>query len=306
VGIGYSMIGAVFWFLMGYAIYRARDFRLSRTLWRGVRFDQRGNAWVYALKRFLWSIAMVLTLGLIYPWMASSLWRYRYNNSWYGDRQWQWTGSWKTIAGPYYLIYFLIVAAFVAAFVAVGASPLVYYEGIYLPNPAGLGWMLGAGVIAFLGWFYFRAREATRMFSQVRIGAAQATVKVRARALFGQFVAYVLALIGSTIALSIAGGALAGIIFASGGSTSGTSGNIFVDIASGGWLTIIGLIVAYLAGIAVFALMSEVFLGFGYWMLVARGATISNADSLGSVRATDEDLSLAGEGLADALNVGAY
>src|SRR3569623_52985 len=50
---GYAAIGAIVWFLMGYAIYRARDFRLSRTLWRGVRFDVRGNAWAYALRRFL-------------------------------------------------------------------------------------------------------------------------------------------------------------------------------------------------------------------------------------------------------------
>ena len=52
--------------------------------------------------------------------------------------------------------------------------------------------------------------------------------------------------------------------------------------------------------------MGEVFLGYGYWMLVARGATISNIDSLRTVRATGEDRALAGEGLADALNVGAY
>ena len=40
--------------------------------------------------------------------------------------------------------------------------------------------------------------------------------------------------------------------------------------------------------------------------LVARGAIITNADSLMTVRATAEDHTLHGEGLADALNVGAY
>src|SRR5690349_1771204 len=85
--IGYAAIGAAVWFLSGYAIYRARDFRLSRTLWRGIRLDQRGNAWAYALRRFLWSILMVPTLGLVYPWMCSNLWRYRYRHTWYGDRK---------------------------------------------------------------------------------------------------------------------------------------------------------------------------------------------------------------------------
>jgi hypothetical protein len=49
-----------------------------------------------------------------------------------------------------------------------------------------------------------------------------------------------------------------------------------------------------------------VFLGFGFWRLVAQGARISGLETLSSVRARDEDRALGGEGLADALNVGAY
>src|SRR5690349_10157379 len=48
--IGYAVVACVVWYLMGYAIYRARDFRLSRTLWRGIRFDLRGNAFAYGLR----------------------------------------------------------------------------------------------------------------------------------------------------------------------------------------------------------------------------------------------------------------
>ena len=66
------------------------------------------------------------------------------------------------------------------------------------------------------------------------------------------------------------------------------------------------VVLGYLVVLATLALLGEVILGYGYWMLVARGAIITNADSLTSVRATAEDLALHGEGLADALNVGAY
>ena len=31
-----------------YAVYRARRYRLSRTVYRGVRFHQEGSAWRYA------------------------------------------------------------------------------------------------------------------------------------------------------------------------------------------------------------------------------------------------------------------
>ena len=42
---------------------------------------------------------MVLTLGLIYPWMGSSLWRYRWRNTWYGDRHFEIAGNWRAFAG---------------------------------------------------------------------------------------------------------------------------------------------------------------------------------------------------------------
>lgn len=302
-GIGYGIIAAVLWFLSGYAIYRGRDFRLSRTLWRGIRFNQHGSAWRYALMRFLWSIAMVLTLGLIYPFMCASLWRYRYHHTWYGDRRFAWHGSWKTMAGPFYRLYGLVVALVVGSLVALGAMPTVDANGIAMPSPlAWLGFILAA-VVVFLGWFYYRAREASRMFSEVSIGDARATVRVRARALFGQFMLYSLALTCMMLGLAIVAGMLAMTLF----------GNIFagggIDIAraaQSGWVAIGAVILGYLAFIATFALVGEVFLDYGYWMLVARGATISNADSLRTVRATTEDKALAGEGLADALNVGAY
>ncbi len=305
---GYLAVFVVIWFFMGYAIYRARDFRLSRTLWRGIRFNQHGNAWNYAIRRFLWSLAVIATLGLIYPFMAANLWRYRYNNTWYGDRQFRWTGTWKTIAGPYYIIYALLFLSTIAALAVVGMSPMTLTPAGLIPSPEAFLGFLVVALLAFLAWFYFRSREATRMFSEVRLGEARATVKVRARSLFGQFLLYLLALIGAGALVSIVIGSIVASMFAS-AFTGGGSGSVAVDIAriaQSGWLNTLLLIFSYLASVAVFVLMGEVFLGYGYWMLVARGATISNADSLKTVRASGEDRALAGEGLADALNVGAY
>jgi uncharacterized membrane protein YjgN (DUF898 family) len=307
--IGYGFIAVVLWFLSGYAIYRARDFRLSRTLWRGIRFNQHGNAWAYALRRFLWSLLMVVTLGLVYPAMCANLWRYRYTHSWYGDRQFRWTGTWKTIAGPYYRMYAVLAVVAVGTLGFIGANAPGGNEGaIALVITLGV---FVFSLIAGLAWFYWRSREATRMFSEVWIGDAKAAVKVRARSLFGQFVIYVLALIGVSILLSAIAGVLTAGMFTSALSnaqlTSGeTTGEQFASILRTSWSTIALLIGGYLVGLAAFALIGEVFLGFGYWMLVARGATISNADTLKTVRATAEDRALAGEGLADALNVGAY
>ncbi len=304
---GYAIIAAVIWFLMGYAIYRARDFRLSRTLWRGIRFNQHGNAWAYALRRFLWSIAMIATLGLLYPAMASSLWRYRFDNTWYGDRQFRWTGTWKTLAAPYYISYFAIAAAIGVGLAVAAATPSVYVDGVALPGPASWLSIILAALAVLLCWFYYRSREASRMFSAVQLGESRAIVKVRARALLGQFFLYVLALSGAALLmLAVAGILLAGLI---GETASGIEGNFAVDLAQfarSSWVVVAGLILGYLVIFGCFALLGEVFLGYGYWMLVARGASFTQADSLASVRASGEDRAIGGEGLADALNVGAY
>jgi len=150
VVVGYGVVAALFWFLFGYASYRGRDFRLSRTLWRGIRFDQKGNAWAYATRQFLWSLLVVVTAGLAYPFMSADLWRYRYTNTWYGDRQFSFTGSWRTIAGPFYRAY-ATVAILVGAALGVGFLT----EGRALALVPLLAIILGFG-----GFFYYRAREA--------------------------------------------------------------------------------------------------------------------------------------------------
>jgi hypothetical protein len=53
-------------------------------------------------------------------------------------------------------------------------------------------------------------------------------------------------------------------------------------------------------------MLAELILSFGWWKMLARGSSISNPDSLRTVQATAEDKALIGQGLADALNVGAY
>ena len=291
VVFGYAAVGVTLWFLSGYAIYRGRDFRLSRTLWRGIRFNQHGNAWAYALRRFGWSTLMVLTLGLAYPFMAASLWRYRYGHTWYGDRQCHWTGSWRTIARPFYTVY-LIVGGLVAGGVFVGLPiPLTVLAGI---------------VAAGIGWFYFRSREATRMFSSVRLGEASLSVTVRARDLFGQFVVYCISLAAALLALGIASAIIAGLFFGEALFQGGAQSAELARLLQSGWGPAAVMVLGYLSVASCFALLGEVFLDCGYWMAVARGATIANPDSLRSVRATAEDGALVGEGLADALNVGAY
>ncbi len=306
--LGYAAVGAILWFLSGYAIYRARDFRLSRTLWRGIRFDQRGNSWAYALRRFLWSLLMLITLGLVYPFMAGSLWKYRYNNTWYGDRRFHIAGTWRLISARYYFAYFLnfvliagtlIYGISAHAFLLVGETPV--------PDVTLSAVILFDLAILTLSICSYRAREISRMLSTVSIGEARLSVSIRGRVLFGQIVLYGLAFVGvllvfGLIILVLAVTLLAGVA-ASGAPPDAA---MFARLLQSGWVNVVLIVLTYLALVSSFALMAEVIMGYGFWALLARGTTISNADSLRSVRGSSEDPSLIGEGLADALNVGAY
>ena len=306
--IGYAAIAAFVWFLAGYAIYRARDFRLSRTLWRGIRFDLKGNAWAYALRRFLWSIAMIFTLGLVYPWMASSLWRYRWRHTWYGDRQIEISGNWRAFAGPYYGAYFLDVLAIgaTAGWIGIGKD-FIQVNGVAVPGPIGLLLCLACVLIFAFTLALYRTRAASRMLSTVSLGDAKLTLRIGTGALFGQFVTYVLAVAALLIVLAMTALiAIGGIYAAAAAKGDAPDGEALVSTFQSGTLNVALLIGIYLIVLGAFGLLAEVILSFGWWRLLARGAEISNPDSLRSVRATAEDRAIVGQGLADALNVGAY
>ena len=306
--IGYAVVACVVWYLMGYAIYRARDFRLSRTLWRGIRFDLRGNALMYGLRRFFWSILNILTLGLIYPWMGSSLWRYRWSNTWYGDRKFEIAGNWKTIAGPYYSAYVLNVLAIGATFGWITTTKDFFSVGtMFVPVPIGLALCAACVLVLSFSLAFYRTRVTAGMLSTVSVGDAKLSVKIGTGALFGLFVIYVFAVLAVLVALGLTALIALGGVYAAasaGGQTPDT--DTIVSMFSSGTTNVVLLIIAYLVILGAFGMLAELILSFGWWKMLARGSSISNPDSLRTVQATAEDKALIGQGLADALNVGTY
>ena len=94
IGQASGVVGFAALFVLGqYAIYRARRYRLTRTIYRGLRFHQEGSAWAYALRAIAWWIATVLTLGLAYPFQLASLERFKMRNTYYGDLAGHFAGS---------------------------------------------------------------------------------------------------------------------------------------------------------------------------------------------------------------------
>ena len=80
-------------FVIGFALYRTRRYRLSRTVWRGIRGAQTGSAVVYARMYLGYALLTALTLGFFWPFMNIKLASYRLNHTWFGDRRLVFEGS---------------------------------------------------------------------------------------------------------------------------------------------------------------------------------------------------------------------
>lgn len=301
---GYGLVAVLVWFLYGYAQYRARDFRLSRTLWRGIRFDQGGSAWRYGIRRFFWSLLNVVTLGLAYPFMAASLWRYRYGNSFYGDRQFRFAGSWRQLALPYYLTWaFVAVMAMVALVIANEAK---LFEQPLEADASAYGNLLLLALAGLVLATVYRAAEMTRMFSAVQLGEARLALRLSALRLLGQYLLFAFALGAAYLVLALGGFVVLGLVAPEAFAGSGFDLDVLMASIQSSVVTLLAIVTGYLLVLAAFIFVSELVLGYGFWHLVAQGASVSGLDSLDDVTARAEDKALAGEGLADALNVGGY
>lgn len=302
--LGYGFVAVLVWFLHGYAIYRARDFRLSRTLWRGIRFDQTGSAVGYGMRRFFWSLANVLTLGLLYPFMAVNLWSYRYRNSWYGDRAFGFTGSWKQLAPVYYPLWGVVAG--LAAFALVVTEEGNIFDAPLEASGVDYVFLALAGFAILVFVTLYRAIEMTRMYSSVRLGAARLTLRLSVWSLLGQYLLFLVAL--ALVYLVLALGGLLVLTTVAGEAFAGGEVDFAILMRSmqSSLVTLLAIVSGYLLLFGAFTFVSELVLGFGFWRLVARNASVAGLDGLATVRARSEDKSLAGEGLADALNVGGY
>ncbi|MGY3450317.1 DUF898 family protein [Bradyrhizobium sp. USDA 4353] len=87
-----------------FAIYRARRYRLTRTVWRGIRFWMDGSGWAYAGRAMLWTLLAIVTLGIAWPWRTAALERYKMRHSHYGNLQGDFEGrGWDLFKQVWYL-----------------------------------------------------------------------------------------------------------------------------------------------------------------------------------------------------------
>lgn len=76
--------GLFFVLFIEFARYRGRRYRVTRTIWRGIRFGMGGSGWSYAWRSLLWTAFASLTIGFAWGWRQAALERFKMRHLTYG------------------------------------------------------------------------------------------------------------------------------------------------------------------------------------------------------------------------------
>lgn len=111
--------------------YAARRYRMSRTLWRGIRFRQAGSAWRYIGHAALGLVLCVITLGFYFPYFQTRLLRYEMENLRFGTARFRFTGRGGELFRRFVACWFLGWLLYVVQVaVLVGVFLLLIQAGI--------------------------------------------------------------------------------------------------------------------------------------------------------------------------------
>lgn len=298
----------LFLYLFGqFAIYRARRYRLSRTIWRGVRFWMTGSGWAYAWRALLWGLLTAVTLGLALPWRDAALERYKMRHSHYGSAPGRFEGTgWEFFKRGWW-IWLIGMAMLAATVAAVGIPAAIAAQSESRANAMNMMIWVALGLaVAFLlaivamPFLYgaFKAVQWKWWAEGIRFGEVKAASTLRP----GQLIGLYWAVIGWSMLFStIFGMFVTAVTAVASGGFAGEMENIANSpamIATG--------IAGYLLMIIAINVVIRLYLNHDIWQRVVRSISLTGLDSVRHVEVRGELASALGEGIADGLDVGGF
>jgi uncharacterized membrane protein YjgN (DUF898 family) len=297
-----------------FAVYRARRYRLTRTVYRGIRFHQTGSAWRYAVCALFWWAMIGVTLGLAYPFAQASLERFKLRNTYYGDLQGHFVGSGLRLLFRGVLFWVIVVVPFLAGMMS-AIGEIDWSALAETMTRGGDDWAariesanIGAAVsVAVIGvtWSIITAALLYPLFqamvlrwwmSGLRFGSLTVTSRLRTGAVYAVYLRFmwIALLAGAVIAIAAAiGFALTAIL----GTASGTG-------AATQLLATAVAIGSYVAVALAYSTIYQATVRLRLWKSCVESLEFSGLEALDRVKASAAVSSALGEGLADALNVG--
>jgi len=296
------------------AVYRARRYRLTRTVYRGIRFHQTGSAARYAVCALFWWVVVVATAGLAYPLAQARLERFKLAHTFYGDLRGRFEGSAFALFWRGFLMWLVVMVPFLVAVVITARAVdwAVVGEALRRGGDDALERLDAAGVFAALAslvlslsWSVAAAALLYPLFQAVvlrwwisglRFGALSVRSRLRTGgvyALYMRFVWYGL-LFGCVVALlALTGFGVVKALQAWRGEGKLTE-----------VLTIVIPIAIYVVIALAYSTIYQATVKLSLWRLGFETLELSGTDALDHVKAAAARGSPVGEGLADALHVG--
>ena len=128
---GYAQVvhSLILLYLVFVAQFRARRYRLSRTRWRSIRFGQDGSSLRYGLLALGWSAVVILSLGTAYAVYRTRLQRYRSTHTSFGDRRFGLDARAMDLLKPWLLAWVLLVPTLGMSYVWYRVREFRYFAG---------------------------------------------------------------------------------------------------------------------------------------------------------------------------------
>lgn len=105
-----SLMTIGFFYLIGVGMHRAVRYRMSRTVWRGIRGGLEGNSWRYGWTYFWTGILLILSLGWASPWRATKLQGLVVNGLRFGNRPFKFAATPGPLYGPFLALWLSSIA----------------------------------------------------------------------------------------------------------------------------------------------------------------------------------------------------
>ena len=294
-----------FYLFTQFAIYRARRYRLTRTVWRGVRFWMAGSGWSYAWRAGLWLLFVAITVGLALPWRQAALERFKMRHTSYGDLQ----GRFDATGGQLFKRGWWLWLLTILLFVGIVALPSMAGQAQSMPAEVATLVRIAIGIVAtvvlLIGMPFvygaFKAIEWRWWVSGIRFGE----VSFESDMGMGRLMGLYWKVIGWMVLLLIGLSAWFGGVFWFLFSTSDAAGRQAERIAAIAQQpsTLIATALGYIIFILAMWVVLRMYLMRDVWQRVAASTAVHNLAAADNVAARGHLVGALGEGFADSLDV---
>jgi uncharacterized membrane protein YjgN (DUF898 family) len=307
---------AIMYVLAHFGSYRARRYRATRTVFRGVRFWMTGSGWAYALRAILWDIATILSLGLALPWAMASLERYRMRHTYFGSIQGDFVGTGWVLFRRGWWVWALGIVLSLGVPTLIAVIVVNFLVGEPAGEKASLGTLMASYAgLQLLSIFFLIAVPlaltplAMAIFTRwqiegLRFGDTSLSSRFRLGTYYGLFFKMISSSVGFLLLAAVVGGLC---VFLFSAFFQEALDRVKAGELSPASLSFSLLItIAYLILILGLGVLRRYFLGRGLWAAMVNSIAVNNLHSVDHALASGQLSGTLGEGFADALdfNVG--